>query len=67
MDAKYNGMSAIGLKKDIPIIIDKNIIDEKVEKVMVGGLHPFVKIILNVSDLLKLPNCHIVDCTEELK
>lgn len=31
MDAEYNGMSAIGLKKDIPIIVDKNIIDEKVE------------------------------------
>lgn len=31
MDAKHNGMSAVGLKKDIPIIIDKNIIDEKVE------------------------------------
>lgn len=34
---------------------------------MLGGLHPFVKIIINTSDLLKLPNCHIVDCTEPLK
>lgn len=34
---------------------------------MMGGLHPLVKIIMNVSDLLKFPNVHIVDCTESLK
>lgn len=49
--SKHNGMSPIGLvDRDVPIILDEYA--AKQEQIFVGGLHPLVKVRVNVSELL---------------